>query len=841
MRSAPSASELANHGFRLRLKKSFDALKFTARRATSPSKHVISPGCRPESVELARAQYLQACGSPSSIQRSPKHDDRLKKRIEETNVACHDNDEPIQYYDKSEMVDSAVKTARSISSSLRRRFKRTFSKPQAGIPPQQLNASRAHFGDGSFGATGNGGFDSYLRDQDIHFGRDSFYDNPWHEKVGDHDLNQVIDLGLANTSKASLTSSKSRVTSWTNTTATGSMHELPIERKRLSVIQEDGGPHVPSSSAGTHLGGVYIARKPVPPPSLPDSRRLYSALVKRIEQEEKDAAARDMKNEAEGHLETGLIGEAYTRTIRAVDDNNDLEERAVKYAESQKTASHMQHLVANVRQDVGFAKYNQSEESFYSRQTDGEMDHTFNRKFNFSENTLDISRQNTAINNPYESMSYQNPYLNSEISVDEQRASNDYTLTRNSDDVQHASNRSGLHVRQNSVRDAQHYIIPKTEPVESRNTNQERDQPKLGHRREEAQIVNDSNDTPHLKGSDQLEHTPFGLQRQPTLSLRKEGVRTPEPPGGAPDQLSVAKKRFPLLTLKQVTKVVTPVPSRNNSLQRSQSGLLQQANNAEPPTISKDISHQDKSGRIAASLRKISPENVANMLRGKKSVAALMHRSHDKENRLDQSPTVLQDEAAEPISTPGPAYLAMRSGNSGGRPISKVADKVKITESPTDMIKATLSARLSRPFNMDTPELNRPFDSMYLGKREVGLSDASGGRLSVAHNQKLGYDKRRSFERGPGGYGGLGPSPFERTPSRRDSETALPHFPTPEQGKSTASGRIGASTATKRIVSNFLRSRRKDSSSGESRAKHEEEIGKRVREETPARSSPLFI
>ena len=145
---------------------------------------------------------------------------------------------------------------------------------------------------------------------------------------------------------------------------------------------------------------------------------------------------------------------------------------------------------------------------------------------------------------------------------------------------------------------------------------------------------------------------------------------------------------------------------------------------------------------------------------------------------------------------------------------------------------------------MDTPELNRPFDSMYLGKRELGHCDTSGGRLSVAqantHRAPLGYDKRRSFDRGPGGYGGLGPSPFDGLGLSSEEETALPHIPTPEHRSKHQKSKVGVSLGSKRMVSNFLRSRRKGiGGSEEAGASHEENIG--GADETPAKGSPLFI
>ena len=69
----------------------------------------------------------------------------------------------------------------------------------------------------------------------------------------------------------------------------------PMERKRLSIIQEHGGPHQPSSSIGRHMDEVSATHLPlsarhsnaqVTTPI--DSQRVYSALIKRIDQEQEE-------------------------------------------------------------------------------------------------------------------------------------------------------------------------------------------------------------------------------------------------------------------------------------------------------------------------------------------------------------------------------------------------------------------------------------------------------------------------------------------------------------------------------------------------------------------------
>ncbi|KAK5949415.1 hypothetical protein OHC33_009588 [Knufia fluminis] len=840
LRHDTNAANLDGPGLKLRLKKSFDVLKFTRRRATSPEKPPHNSPYRPESVELARTQFLQSHSSPQPLDGSPDvlyNGQRRQKKDFRSSLRSSDSAEPKELQVPKH---SALTAARSISSSLRNRFKRAFSKPDSCLPPQQLDAARAHFGDATFGDIGNGGFDSYLTEENHELRRGSLYDDPWHEKVDDEDLRKLATMAPVNKSNESLSaSSKSRVTSWTNTTTTGSMRETPLERKRLSVIQEDGGPHQPSSSAGTHLGSVSVFRKPLPlpPGQQPNPQRLYSALVRRMNQESVDRASIAEEEDEESHSSAARIPE---RTIRAVTSST----AAGPYTEhetAEDDAVGGHQVPSNVADAVREAfRYNHSEESVYSRRDNGAPNPDYQHCVNISEQ--DIGARDMPLFgkdiNMYRLANKSNPYA-SDLTFDDALRSNNHT-GGSVDSSRLETSRGITHVRQKSVREVQYRVMPTPEINQSQASFKSESEISKApsHVREQAQINSDqTTPVPSKFANDPISKALNHIVKSSGDNDRNDS-RTPTPSEAVPDQLSVAKKRFPLLNVKQVSKNNTPIPSRNSSLTRSQSGLLQQMADAERQQNSK---HENK---LATSLRKISPENVANLLKGKKSLAVLSHKKLEKENRPisgENTPETKVDEA-HAASTPGPSYLAMRSGNSAGQ-LMKQKETNNHSESPTDLVKATLSARLSRPFDMDTPNLNRPFDSMYLGKREIGHQDTTGGRLSVAQAQQaqnhvLGYDKRRSFERGPGGYGGLGPSPFDgQTPVKQEEETALPHFPTPEDQLKHKSSKMGMSLGSKRMVSNFLRSRRKAVSSEEGAAVHEED----VQGETPGKDSPLYV
>ncbi|KAI0476467.1 hypothetical protein GGR56DRAFT_642844 [Xylariaceae sp. FL0804] len=103
---------------------------------------------------------------------------------------------------------------------------------------------------------------------------------------------------------------RSRVTSWsnsdTNTFNTASTHRGERERQRLSIINEHG-THVSSSSARRHNvsnRAIYHStsaaslRPPVPPqPVTVDSQRIYSALMKKLDDDQKRAQADRMQRQ----------------------------------------------------------------------------------------------------------------------------------------------------------------------------------------------------------------------------------------------------------------------------------------------------------------------------------------------------------------------------------------------------------------------------------------------------------------------------------------------------------------------------------------------------------------
>lgn len=835
--------------FKVRLKKSFDALRTASRRATSPEKSLKDATYCPESVQLARNQFLQVQQSPEVVKRPMVTAKRSRKDFRSSLRSSQSG----EIKDLQEGKSSALHVARSISSSLRSRFKQAFSRPASELPPQQMDASRAHFGDDVFGGAGNGGFDNYHSDDLAERRRKSLYHSPWDENVDEDDvknLQTIIPVNMSNSSLAA--SSKSRVTSWTNTTISEPTHETLLERKRLSVIQEDGDPHQPSSSAGRHLGGVPIARKPLPSQIGRDldPQRLYSALVRRMNQESTDRATEPLADLKESEEEDNAAA-----TKNSMSYNPDMsvstlnEQLGRETTNSGLNSDSTEQRKDSVSQYAGNPRFVASQDSVYSRTTNGGTDPQFEDRLRGVETDTAYSAHPIHATDirTHRWVDKSNPFLSSDVWGAAQPSVESLCIQeeeiRASQYPPSGAVNIATGVKSGHISTASESATAYTDAYPAiKNSIQGSVLPKTtSHVREQAQIQTDQSNSLFEKRAKESTTTRKNQVRDVVQRAGSADSRTPSPSPKMPDQLSVTKRRFPLLNVKQVTKKETPLASRNTSLTRSQSGLLQELNGPDRDQM-QDECEAGKHKTLSSSLRKMSPNDVAKLLKERKSMAFLNAKSNDKENRSSSvAVEATAHDEVEAASTPGPAYLAIRSGNSGGKRIEK--DQTRKHDSPTGRVKATLSARLSRPFNMDTPEGNRPFDSMYLGKRDLGFSDTLNGRLSVATKQHTyGYNKQRSFDRGPGGYGGLGLPP-SWTPDKSEEDTALPHITTPETNRAKVTANKSSLTlGSKRMVSNFLRSRRKENSSESDGGTiaHKEFAALKVSEDAST-SSPLFV
>ena len=201
--------------------------------------------------------------------------------------------------------------ARNLSLSLKNKLKRVFHRPSNTediLPVQQLDASRAHFGgcmSTNSGADQTSHYNPSLDSEVLRKANslESLLENtPYF-----FDKNASVGSICSVQSDDENNNGKSRVTSWTDSTAADTMTSSQlIEKKRLSIIQEHGGPHQPSATIRTFADLSDIFQKPVGNKSMGtrhgvsvDSQRVYSALQRRIVDNQRLALLNDKSSSTE--------------------------------------------------------------------------------------------------------------------------------------------------------------------------------------------------------------------------------------------------------------------------------------------------------------------------------------------------------------------------------------------------------------------------------------------------------------------------------------------------------------------------------------------------------------
>ena len=193
--------------------------------------------------------------------------------------------------------------ARSMSQNLKQKIKRVFKRPSTDeptIPVQHLDATQPHYGVNTKTFNGSesafalqpepdcgllrrvNSQDSSLRGQPIHMDETSRPGSALSVKSEDEDPHD-----------------RSRVTSWTNSTAANTINmPLFVDRKRLSVIKEDAGPHQPSSfshdlSCENVRDRYANFRQTINQDGAgsPEAKRIFSALQRQIEESNRKAAS----------------------------------------------------------------------------------------------------------------------------------------------------------------------------------------------------------------------------------------------------------------------------------------------------------------------------------------------------------------------------------------------------------------------------------------------------------------------------------------------------------------------------------------------------------------------
>ena len=195
--------------------------------------------------------------------------------------------------------------ARSLSQTLKKKIIRVFrqsSDDQPTIPAQQLNASHAHYQD--YVVEFNGLENQYT---EVPEPKAEMLHRISSRESKESDGPVLMDKAARPGSIRSAHSpsddeernDRSRVTSWTNSTAANTL-TMPqmMERKRLSIIKEDGDPYQPSSPTPKHgslTDGYAKFRQPISQNATGrvQTERVFSALQKEIHANNRKAGLKD--------------------------------------------------------------------------------------------------------------------------------------------------------------------------------------------------------------------------------------------------------------------------------------------------------------------------------------------------------------------------------------------------------------------------------------------------------------------------------------------------------------------------------------------------------------------
>ena len=302
-----AASEEHSGALTPRLQRSHSFLRSVTDRITSSNRQYATHDA---AIQLARDTYLQQLEEqrlkqqPSflNIGKRRKSQKPFRKTVRSHSTISYGTAVASPLASIEPAKASMGQKARSLSQSLKQKIQRVFKRSTNDKPPlpvQHLSANHAHYRD--YTKSPNGHIDDY---------------SPVPEPNGElirlvssreakqHDVPVYVDKssrpgsirGVSMHSNDGESNDRSRVTSWTDSTAADTITTIPqmVERKRLSIIKEDGGPYQPSSSSRMYgvLNDVNVKVRQPPRQKTADrveAEKVYSALQRKIDEDNRKA------------------------------------------------------------------------------------------------------------------------------------------------------------------------------------------------------------------------------------------------------------------------------------------------------------------------------------------------------------------------------------------------------------------------------------------------------------------------------------------------------------------------------------------------------------------------
>ena len=310
LQAAHQTFDDANASIRLGLRRSMSFLKANSpiKIARSNMRAAPSSECRDDAIRNAsdqlkadleeqqlKDQELKSRKSSFFTLKPRREQKALKKSVRSSRIA--DFGCPVASNNQNISPKQPNSFTLSIRKTVGRIFGRSSSKDSI-LPVQHVDASRPHFRDFVGSSIADIDSPAYITATSPveNLGEGAYGPSPYGVTRNKLDLPELPPLPRFNRDSENRTATDSRLTSWTDSTVPGSVvARLPVDRKRLSIIQEHGGAYQPSSSAGRHLDETRSRTPSRPfvqssPESSPiDPQRLYAALLRRIDASEADA------------------------------------------------------------------------------------------------------------------------------------------------------------------------------------------------------------------------------------------------------------------------------------------------------------------------------------------------------------------------------------------------------------------------------------------------------------------------------------------------------------------------------------------------------------------------
>ena len=816
----------AERGLKLGLKRSMSFLRDNSSNLPKPFKQGENTRQRDEAIRLAQEQFrndleqqrLRKKTSFFSLPKTRPPHKAFRKTVRSSRTT--EFGDGVKSQNQASHSSQPVTKSRSISASFRDKVKRIFGRSISNkdkFPAQQLDASRPYFRDYTDGSGIESALDRYFVDDNDATARGSLYIPSSHECDSLEDQDRMSSTMRSAQSMESLHSNnRSRVTSWTNSTITNSISArgAPLDLKRLSIIKEDGGSHQPSSPISRHVSGIEVFRKPLPTrngygqPAQPvDGRRLYSALMKRVDQEQADAESSQEPgapaSQKENFPPSSTESSQTPPTVRAVPNDASLctvapdsEHRQFSIGTTywhegsgmtpQELAQHNENLERIRAQPA----QQEEQSSFFPFSKQGKLQTPSSFKLALTarkENsgTSQSDSDSVVVTHPTNSQDQVHGKFALSSESIYSRTTGGHTIPHDlsghnsPEDADESPSVGGMATIPTKVA---RYPRPTPSLVQlhrARSTERgewkgwmENQMISLGrrhsrattsHHREHAQI--DGDDTAVRSGGESpTKSTGFATElsrhgSQRTIRKAKDGSVTPVP---LQRKSSIMNERFSLLNLKELPHDSMPSPTASDSQRPSMVRLNDENRNA---------GGGDMQRRSSVRLRKNRSQLVFNYGNIEENLQPVSTLGHPRRSINEDGKAASFASLKELTPTPKQRPKSQMS----------VSNWAQFGKNITNDLDRNL-ARLSTPFDVDILDGNRPFDSEYLGTDQSYGIGGKADRLSVASTGTPGY------------YG-----------DDEGGDTALPKI----EGNDT-NNKNRTIISSKRMVSNFLRSRKKN-------------------------------